>query len=447
MLLLTTTRAIVAITGSPHDEQAVTVAGRTASAAFTACAVACLVLLACLHAGLLCGAAAGAFLATNHQLLELAHYFKEDPAVLLGVSATFLAITLYDRHPTSAKAAWIGIATGLAVSGKYVGAVVVPLGAAILLVRAPRRWIHSAIFLFCAVVVFLAINSPAVVNASGFAAGFEREVGFAVAGHKGITRDVPHGVYGAVFRTATNPLVWILLGIYAAGLALRARTARLSEWMLALFPLAFALLLSFSPKTHHRYFLPATGLLLTLTAIGAVTPALVRWRGKGLPQPAVCGVSALLIAATLAVQVPKFFAYFHGFQRDGRAAMAGYLREHAQPGTIVVQDKRADLDSQGLPFEFRGKLFAADEGTFDELRAGGVEYVAVAEGDYGRFFRKDFRSTDDGADDYARRRAFYEQLFAEGELVFECEAGTLQYLQPSVKLYHLRPADAPRGNP
>lgn len=445
MLLLSTTRMIVAISGVPHEEQAVTVAGRTASAAFTATAVACLVLLACLHAGHLCGAAAGAFLATNHQLFELAHYFKEDPAVLLGVSATFLALALYDRHSTFSRAAWLGVATGVAVSGKYLGAVVIPLGVAIILLRADRsRILKFALFLLCAAAVFLAVNFPAFGNANGFAAGFEREIGFAVSGHKGITRDVPHGVYGAVFRTATNPVVWILLGIYAGGLILRAKSARPSEWMLALFPVAFAILLSFSPKTHHRYFLPATGLLLTLAAIGVVTPALVRWRDRSLSIPVARGVSALLVAATLAVQMPKFLAYFDGFKNDGRAAMAAYLREHVQPGAIIVQDKRADLDSQELPFEFRGKLFAADVGTIAELRANGVAYVAVAEGDYGRFFRNDFKSTEDGAEDYARRRAFYEQLFAEGQLVFTCESGTLQYLQPSLKLYHL-PArgDAP----
>jgi 4-amino-4-deoxy-L-arabinose transferase and related glycosyltransferases of PMT family len=447
MLLLTTTRTIVAMTGAPLDEQSVTIAGRTASAAFTAAAIACLVLLACLHAGLLSGAAAGALLVANHQLFELAHYFKEDPAVLLGVSATFLAITLYDRGPTALRAAWLGVATGLAVSGKYVGAVMIPLAAVIILVRADRKWIHSAIFVACAAALFSAVNLPVLTNPEGFAAGFEREIGFAVSGHKGITRDIPHGVYGAVFRTATNPVVWILLGIYASGLAFRAKTARLSEWMLALFPPAFALMLSFSPKTHHRYFLPATGLLLTLAAIGVVTPALVRWRDKGLARSVTCGISAILIAATLAVQTPKFLTYFRGFRHDGRAAMAAYLREHARPGTVIVQDKRADLDSQKLPFEFRGKLFAADEGTLDELRASGVEFVAVAEGDYGRFFRKDFKSTDDGAADYARRRAFYEQLFAEGELVFQSEAGTLQYLQPSVKLYRLSPSADSSGNP
>lgn len=438
MLLLTTTRLIVAVTGTPMEQDPVTFAGRTASAIFTAIAVACLVLLASLLAGPLAGGISGLFLVTNHQLLELAHYFKEDPAVLMGISAFFLALCIYDRAPGIGRAVLLGGTVGLAVSGKYVGGVVLPIGVALILVRGRGKTGELIALLLAAIATFALVNAPLFFNPAGFAAGFEREVGFAVSGHKGITRSVPHGVYGAVFREATNFMVWILLGIYAIGLILRRRTAPLSEWMTALFPLAFAIMLSFSPKTHHRYFLPATGLILTIAAIGAVTPAILRWKNRGLQVPAWT-TATILALVTTGVQAPRFLEYFNGFREDTRTTMAKFVREYVPSGAVIVQDKRFDLDALGLPYEFRGKLFAADEGTLDELRAQGVEYFGVAEGDFGRFFREKFKPTEDGAEDFYRRKAFYEQLFDEGELLFECKGGTLLYLQPEIRLYHLPP--------
>jgi hypothetical protein len=50
---------------------------------------------------------------------------------------------------------------------------------------------------------------------------------------------------------------------------------------------------------------------------------------------------------------------------------------------------------------------------------------------------KTLHPTDAGADDYARRRAFYEELFKKGEKLMECPPGTLQYLQPHLMLYRL----------
>jgi len=440
MLMLTTTRLLLVGAGDPTDVEQVTIAGRWASALFTSAAIFCLTLLAALLGGSLAAGIAGALLATNHQLFELAHYFKEDPALLFGLSAFFLCLVLFDRRPGLGMAALLGASVGLALSGKYVGGVAAPIALGFLLARRERPGLTIPLCLATAATVFAVINLPAFLHFGGFAEGFGRELDFAVRGHKGITRSVPHGVYGAVFRESTNPVIWVLLGFYAMGLWLRFRTVKASEWIVALFPLAFALMLSFSPKTHHRYFLPATGILLTLAALGTVTFARARWKGHPLlPRVPRTAVALLLLGIALAVQLPTTWAYFSGFGHDGRSALAAWLVEHVPAGRTIVIDKRVNLRALNLPYEFEGKLFAADVGTIDELRQRGVEYVGVAEGDYGRFFREKLRPTDDGAEEFNRRRSFYEQLFEEGELVFECEPGTLQYLQPHLKLYRLPP--------
>jgi hypothetical protein len=442
MLLLTTTRGLMALAHAPADQDAVTIAGRWASALFTSGAVFFLVLLAALLAGSLGAFIAGCLLATNHELFELAHYFKEDPAVLFGLSAFFLALLCYDRAPGKVRALALGAALGLAVSGKYLGAIVAPLAFVLIWLRRDRVSAAAAagLCLGGAVFVIALANLPILLNLAGFADGFEREVDFAVLGHKGITRSVPHGVYWKIFLDGTNPAIWIVLIVSYGAVLLRRRRLSAGEWMVMFFPVGFGLLLSFFPKTHHRYFLPAFGILLVMTAVGAVMLSRFLWKGRpifghaGKTWPALA-----VLVVMLAVQAPTFLAYYNGFRLDGRSAMADYLRIHVPAGAVIVQDKRVDLDALRLPYDFRGKLFAADVGTLDELRAQGIEYIGVAEGDYGRFFEKKLRPTDEGAADYARRRAFYEQLFASGEKIFECPPGQLQYLQPHLMLYRLPP--------
>ena len=447
MLLLSTTKLIMALTRTPAEQDAVTIAGRWASALFTSAAICCLVLLAALLGGPLAGFGAGCLLVVNHELFELAHYFKEDPAMLLGVSAFFLALVCYDRTPSPARALAMGAALGLAISGKYLGAVIAPLAFVLIALRRDklRALPATALCIVGMLAVIAAANLPILLNLAGFADGFEREVDFAVLGHKGITRSVPHGVYWKIFLDATMPVRWLplaglLLAVFYAALFLRRRQVRTAEWMVALFPVAFGLLLSFFPKTHHRYFLPATAVILVLVALGAVMLARFVWKNRPLfGAPGVQWPALAVLAAALAVQMPTFLDYYRDFSLDGRTAMADYVLQHVPRGAVIAQDKRVDLDALHLPYDFRGKLFAAEVGTLDELRAQKIEYVAVAEGDYGRYFEKKLRPTDDGADVYAQRRAFYEGLFAHGEKLFECPAGTLQYLQPHILLYRLPP--------
>ncbi len=439
MLMLSAAKVAVAISGAGEDVQRVTVAGRWVSASLTAAAVGCLVLLAIHLYGLLAGVFAGALLVTNHHLFELAHYFKEDPAVLFGVSAFFLALALFDSRPTLARAALVGVGTGLAISGKYVGALVVPVAIIALIVHRRRLppLQSTAVWLIGALAIFALANLPIILNPTGFAGGFERELDFAVHGHKGITRAIPHGVYGAVFRESTNPAIWVLLIFYALVLLARWRSARPVEWTIALFPLYFALVLSFSPKTHHRYFLPATGLLLVMAG-SAITllPRFIqsRWR---LPAWASPLFMTLALAVTIGIQAPHFHAYFTGFSHDSRTRMADYIRANVPPDATIVADKRTNLRELDLPNPIEGKLFAADVATIAELRARGVTTIAVAKGDYGRFFRDKLKPTDAGVEQFTRRKAFYDELFETGTPLIELEPGTLQYLQPEVALWRL----------
>jgi hypothetical protein len=81
MLLLSTTKWSAQMRGA-MQEQAVVELGRTMSAIFTAGAIVALSLLAYRWKGWVACGAAGLSLLFHHQLFELSHYMKEDPALL-----------------------------------------------------------------------------------------------------------------------------------------------------------------------------------------------------------------------------------------------------------------------------------------------------------------------------------------------------------------------------
>ena len=90
-----------------------------------------------------------------------------------------------------------------------------------------------------------------------------------------------------------------------------------------------------------------------------------------------------------------------------------------------------------------GGHFAADVGSIDELRARGIRYVAVSQSDYGRFLLRTHKPTKRAQADYDRQKKFYERLFREGELLWECKAGLLPILQPQIRFYYLPPEIVP----
>jgi hypothetical protein len=156
---------------------------------------------------------------------------------------------------------------------------------------------------------------------------------------------------------------------------------------------------------------------------------------------------AALIVMALGFSVSRVLVYDRGFQDDARQRLIDYVTRELPADATIVQDKRVGLPVAGDPrFEGSGMeipqhvadhFFAADAGTLTELQAAGIRYVAVSQGDYGRFFLKTHRPREGETDEFERRRAFYEELFSVGTLIWESPSGQLQYLQPAIKVYRL----------
>lgn len=451
MLLLTATQLWL---GEPADQQRTVEAGREVSALLAAIAVGAFTLLAWLRAGWLAAFAAGLLLSFHQQMLELAHYMKEDPALLAGVALTLLALTGYQRRPGWATAVAMGIGCGVAVSGKYVGAIGFACAAIVLLcapgVAGRRRALHGLIVLGAALAVFVAVNLPLLADLTAFRASFDREMAMVAHGSKGMTRQVPHTVYLSIFRENTTPAIWVLLGIYYTQLWHRRREHDAATWVMALFPIALTIAFSFSPKTNDRYYLPVTATFYYLAALGLVELATVvlparkpAWRARA----AWLGIG--LIAVALALEFPRFYEVRRAFLLDDRSDLAGFIRERLPAHAKIAQDERvmlpdarnrkrdrivADLPQQIVSGPER---YAAELGDLDQMRAAGFTHVAVTESSYGRFFLKNLVAKDDYRGEHARHRDFYERLFREGELLFERPRGTVIYLHPGLRLYAL----------
>jgi hypothetical protein len=436
MLLLTATEQWLGDSEARQDPQRVVEAGRLVSALFSALAVAALVWLAMLRGGLLAAIAVGVLLAIHQQLLELAHYMKEDPALLLGIALTFLALEGYRRQPTAVMAMLVGAACGLAVSGKYLGAVAFACAVPVVLLTSPRRAAHLGVVLASAAVLFVVVNLPLLGDLAEFRASFDREVGLVVEGSKGMSRRVPHAIYLNIFADNTTPAIWLLLGVYYWQFWRRRREQDALAWIIALFPLVLTVAFSFSPKTNDRYYLPVTATFYYLAALGLTAlAAKPRW-------------AALALAVAIGLEIPRTLDVLRAFQHDDRRELADYIAAHLPPTARIVQDERVMLPSErnrkrgrivrDLPQEVvAGKSYAAELGDLEKLRADGFTHVAVTESNYGRYFLDSMKPKDGAQDDYKQRRNFYERLFREGTLLFERPRGTVVYLHPGLRLYEL----------
>lgn len=447
MLLLTTAKAVIDIAHVPMHEQNVVEAGRWVSAVFTSLAIVALSLLAFAWRGWVPCIAAALALLLHHQLFELSHYAKEDTALLFGASFTLLAAYCYWQRPSIAWALALGVATGCAISGKYLGAcmlaIVVPvfLGA-----RGTGRGTHAAVAAAAMLGMLVIANLPAIMHLGAVSQSFDREMKLAVSGQSGATRSVPHALYWNVFRDNTTPVVWVLLAAFLFGRWRERRSVTKVEWLVIGLPFAYALVLSFSPKANDRYFLPATAVLILLAACGTRDAArlLDRW------VPVRWG-TALLAVALVAAQWPKWQRYDAAFARDDNRELFEWVKNNLPPDAVIAKDSRVQLPSSessrardyfgALPQRVLGKKYAADLGIIRELRKSGVTHVAVSESDYGRFFLPGLRPKKDAAIDFDRRRSFYKKLLHEGKLLFVTERGTVLYLHPGLRLYTIPPEE------
>jgi 4-amino-4-deoxy-L-arabinose transferase-like glycosyltransferase len=455
LLMLQTTAYAMRLSFLPHDPQATVQTGRWVSAAFSAGSVVAFALLAWWNYGLLVGWGAGLAVALQEDVFELSHYMKEDPALLFGLALALFAAHVWWRRPQVRSLEFLAIACGLAVSGKYIGIVALVFALPIVIWHRAAdsivpRTARLKTFAIVFAVTFLVCNFPLFGwKVSSPFRSIGHEMTGVTEGHQGLSR---HAAYFGSLKNRVPPVQTALIAIYAVALLATARRRTPPEWITLLFPIAFLLMISSSPKVAERYLLPVSAMVPLLAALGAGeigrlvgSPHSSARTGAGLVA------SAILLGWATYAEYPAFHRTWGGFEHDDPTAVAEWVKAHLPADAKIAEDHRVNLSATKADdgpsstarvpqtvLEAKSGV-AADLGTVDELRAKGVGYVAVCRQNYGRYFNDENKPQAEIKTGYDKRREFYARVFQDGKLLKEWPKGAISYLQPGIRLYQIAP--------
>lgn len=443
VLLLESAALILKVTGWPPTKDNAARAGRWASAVFASATVAFLFLWGFLQFGWLGGLLAALLVALQPPLLTAAHFVKEDPALLMGLFATLLAALLYERRPSTVRVIWLGLAAGLALSGKWVG------GAAILIAATQMalvqwktgsrfRWRHWLIFLGAAAGIFLVINQKLFAEWNVTQTGVSSEITSFYSTDEGESRAF-HMSHYVKRLPEIFPVGLVVLGVAGAVTAWATRSSPHLR-LFAVIPFAYFLLISLIPKTENRYLLPVTTMLCALSAVAAVE----------LSRKLKWSVIPLIVAGAWFAGVsliPDYLEIVRSFHHDHRRELAQWIDVNLPENALIVEDNRVALPVRGDPryseaqhFLQRNVLswdrtYASDYGSLADLRAQGVTHVALFVSNYLVLVERGGVKADTLQKQNAAR--FYEELKTSSKVVFVRRKGIDRYLNSGLILYEI----------
>ncbi len=428
--------------------QHVTILGRISSAAFSATAVVLLSICAFKAAGAWGAALAALLLGLHPRVLRLSHYFKEDSALLFGWVAVLFAAWFFLENRNPVRALILGVACGLAVSGKYVGLIVAICGLLFVLLHSPR---HAVIALAAMVLTFALINIQSLF-----------EPGVAL---ERIRWEMHHQMHNVTGVSPPWVLAWEDVGLagallFAASILYSLRPTPFRPVVLLALgaQLIYSLVLCRISRMVPRYML-----MIDVTTWWVIGLGLARFlQNKRLrDKPALFVLGCLVVLCVSGWRIQTFRSTWDRMSgQDSRIRMARQLDGLAMPGDVLMMDFRVlfpgayapqrDLNGWTPQLLMRPvKHWSGEMGEdmFDTLLKQGITLVAIApvyvrhylhlpeELEFGQF------------GDIRWRRPFYERLFSEGSLLLE-EPGIPQSLRsPHLQLYRIADPDAPTVAP
>jgi len=420
------------------DLQHVTNLGRICSAAFSASAVVLLSICAFLLAGRWGYALAALFVALHPRVFELSHFFKEDTALLFGWAAVLCAAGFFGKHRNPKWALVLGVACGLAVSGKYAG-LIIALCALIFALLHSRRL--AGITLAAMLATFALINFQALLDP-----------GMAV---ERIQWELHHQLNNETGVSPPWVLAWADLGLagtllFAAGILFNLRPAPFRPlFLLALAAqLVYFAALCFITRMVPRYMLIIDVSTWWVIALGLArllqTP---RLRTK----PAVFALAFCLVLGVAGWRIQSFQSAWRLFSgEDTRINMALQLDDLAEPGDVLMMDFRVLFPGAYAPQrEWHGWVPSVSmrpvahwsgewgEDMFATLLEQGVTLVAVAPGYALRYLEAPAHLDFGQFRDVRWRQPFYKRLYAEGTLLLEKTGAAESFLAPHLQLYRI----------
>ncbi len=352
-----------------HD---VAVAGRRVSIVLTGLAAGMLVLLAFEVAALPGAAAAWLLLLFHPRMFRFAHFFKEDPAMLLGLSIFAWLVVRWLLHggEWGARRRWLwmialGVSLAMAGTAKWVGYFWLPWGLLAVVGCCPRgvcvkfgkrvglaMVVLITALLLSTVVQWRALNERAQLEES-LASEVER---LADTEYSKNQDSVPHKAYldAMMGKPARVTLILGLVYLVALGLGRTPWKRSAGEVIVVLSILSYLVMLSFVAKTADRYLLPGYAFFCVFAALGVVClwAAALRIRKKGWRYAAVALATAMLVFSS--------YRMLRGWQWEVEGVtsfelqreMADWLRDTLPEGAKVVYSSRVALVDPTYPEQF-----------------------------------------------------------------------------------------------
>lgn len=453
LLLVNTAASAVKIFQIPLRPQPVVEMGRWVSVFFSALAVSLLAAFAGRARGLVAAVAAGMFLLLHQDVFELAHYFKEDAALLGGIALTFFALQSLVLQPGPLNLTFLSIAVAITFSSKYMG--VVLLVPALFFAWKTMGWKGALAFLLIFAACAGLLNARMFLDWDAAMASLKRETDLVATGQREVSKSVPHLGFVQFFVRKLMPPFGLFFG-WGLWVWWRDRSKHLRdaavETAMVLFPFAFTLLLSFSAKDAGRYFLPALLGMCYVAGIGLADLICQLWQGSlsfGGQRRLGRSLAVLCAIIALAEMGGRFVATWNGFSRDSHFELAAFIREKLPTSAVIMQGRRVELpDPRGgrdldpvdfppLPQQLLTVKWVADAGSLNALRQQGVTHVALEEQEYGRYLDEDSKPKEDGRKIFEQRRDFYRELFTRGKILFDSPPGKVGNRNPPLRLVEL----------
>jgi hypothetical protein len=348
----------------------------------------------------------------------------------------------------------VAITTGIAMSGKYIGIVTLPIAIGIVAwnnrrslagAMRPCAWVVGL-----ALAVFLVLNAPLLSSFYRFFFGLRQEVKHVIDNSGGLYYPLSSTFYLEALVKTGSPLVLAFYCWSVFRLILSGRQSSAMMLVVGLLPIGYLAMLQLSPVKAARYELPAMMVIGMVAAFG-VTQLFLETKSW-----VIRAVAVLAISAALAGQLMGTYASRTALLTDSRSQMVEWIRNNLRSNAVVAEGRMSGVEQDEVPLTranqiptkvLKGYYTAADLGSLAELRAAGVTHVLVADSEISRYFSPMVQvDTKDAfwAPRVARDRAFHTELFKTGRLVHQIAGSTPvgTYFSPSLWLFDIRPRRA-----
>jgi hypothetical protein len=431
-LLLTTTRVVLWFFGRAASAQDVLLAGRFCSAAFAATSVVILALLAKRLCGNLAGWCALVWVGSGAFIFGLAHYFKEDTALVFGLSVFAIFLVRFDESPTAIRALFLGMGAGLAASGKYIGLAVLPLAliGAFLLPRklGTGSLRQTVIVAVSSAATFALVNLSGLTHLFAFSGAMKREFLHVLTEHGGFISPITDPVLVSQVLICAN----VALAGLLAFVILRRNDLKHRFGVIAviLIPLLFLALAQLSVIKLERYTLPTIVFVQCLGACGIAGLAATR-------SAALRVAAAAVFLIGLAINVSQFATTIDTMRHGSRTDIAAWIRSHVPANSIIAESQTVELNADGIPYPKLPQTFVPIS-SFDQMRAQGVQYLVVSDRSYDRFLSSDLRlATGTSGEQAAKQTADFTRVLANSRRLIDEPSEGLNglYFSPRLTVY------------